>query len=50
MFCYHVFPILILFSLILAPQEDKKGVAEHSRGFDTTAEETACSKVKQPNK
>ena len=49
-FCYHVFPLLILFSLILAPQEDKKGVAEHARGFDTTAEETACSKVKQPNK
>lgn len=25
--------------------DDKKGVAEHSRGFDTAAEETACSKA-----
>lgn len=30
-----------------APQDDKKVLAEHTRGFDTTAEEAACSKVKQ---
>lgn len=47
-----IFPNLLFIMLchnncyLYSPQESQKGVAEHARGFETTADETAGGKVK----